>query len=71
VHESEGGSPAPPGQGRETSVFNPGFNTKSAMLLSSSLDVVMDYGKSKSNWIFSFWISLDRITLDVDVHMLN
>jgi hypothetical protein len=28
--------PGPPGQGRETSVFNPGFNTKSAMLLSSS-----------------------------------
>jgi hypothetical protein len=36
-----------------------------------SLDVVMDFGKSKSNWIFSFWTSLDLITLDVDVHMLN
>jgi hypothetical protein len=35
------------------------------------LDVVMDYGKSKSSWIFSFWTSLDWITLDVDVHMLN
>jgi hypothetical protein len=35
------------------------------------VDVVMDYGKSKSNWIFSFWTSLDWITLDMDVHMLN
>jgi hypothetical protein len=38
---------------------------------SSGVDVVMDFGKSKSNWIFSFWTSLDWITLDVDVHMLN
>jgi hypothetical protein len=39
--------------------------------LGPHVDVVMDYGKSKSNWIFSFWTSLDWITLDVDVHMLN
>jgi hypothetical protein len=39
--------------------------------LGADVDVVMDFGKSKSIWIFSFWSSLDSITLDVDVHMLN
>jgi hypothetical protein len=45
--------------------------TGGAVAPSDLIDVVTDFGKSKSNWIFSFWTSLDWIILDVDVHMLN